>query len=53
LCQFLGVPVPDKPFPHINDRKTTKRLYLAARVAAVLAAAGVLSVLIWLTKTLI
>jgi hypothetical protein len=33
LCEFVGVPAPDGPFPHINDRKTTRRMYLAARVA--------------------
>jgi len=22
LCAFLGVPVPDEPFPHVNDRAT-------------------------------
>ncbi|KAI1923140.1 hypothetical protein LOZ58_003693 [Ophidiomyces ophidiicola] len=22
LCEFLGVPVPDEPFPHLNDSKT-------------------------------
>lgn len=22
LCRFLGVPVPDQPFPHLNDRTT-------------------------------
>ncbi|MCA9698204.1 MAG: hypothetical protein KC431_11820, partial [Myxococcales bacterium] len=21
LCEFLGVPVPDLPFPHVNDRQ--------------------------------
>lgn len=31
LCAFLSVPVPDKPFPHINDRKMTQRMYFAAR----------------------
>jgi hypothetical protein len=22
LCEFLGVPAPDEPFPHVNDRST-------------------------------
>jgi len=26
LCDFLSVPVPHKPFPHINERKSFKRL---------------------------
>ena len=25
LCAFLGVPVPDKPFPHVNDSDEFKR----------------------------
>jgi hypothetical protein len=26
LCKFLGVPVPDEPFPHINSRDETRKL---------------------------
>jgi hypothetical protein len=26
LCEFLGVPVPDKPFPRVNTRDETERL---------------------------
>lgn len=25
LCAFLGVPVPDEPFPHVNDRESLAR----------------------------
>lgn len=25
LCEFLGVPVPDEPFPHVNDRESLAR----------------------------
>ena len=25
LCQFLGVPVPQTPFPNVNDRKEIKK----------------------------
>lgn len=25
LCAFLDVPVPDRPFPHLNDAKVTRR----------------------------
>lgn len=33
LCDFLGVPVPDKPFPHANDRvKMQQRIRLFRRV---------------------
>ncbi len=30
LCAFLDVPVPDKPFPHVNDAATTKRAVTSA-----------------------
>ena len=26
LCDFLDVPVPDRPFPHVNDRETMLRM---------------------------
>ncbi len=26
LCEFLDVPVPDKPFPHLNDTAETRRI---------------------------
>lgn len=26
LCDFLGVPLPDSPFPHVNSREETARL---------------------------
>ncbi|MCB8962264.1 MAG: sulfotransferase family protein, partial [Ardenticatenales bacterium] len=26
LCAFLEVPVPDQPFPHVNDRQVLQRL---------------------------
>jgi hypothetical protein len=32
LCDFLGVPIPETEFPHVNDRKMTKRMYAAARI---------------------
>lgn len=51
LCDFLGVPVPDEPFPNLNDRASIKKtiagimkgayvvlgLYIAAALLAVLA----------------
>ncbi|MFK7801551.1 MAG: sulfotransferase family protein [Anaerolineae bacterium] len=32
LCQFLDVPVPSTPFPHLNDKKTFKRLILMQKL---------------------
>lgn len=32
LCDFLGVPIPDKPFPHINERRSFTRLIRLLKV---------------------
>ncbi len=40
LCEFLGVPVPDNDYPHLNDAKNIKRLILVARTLGWLAIAG-------------
>jgi len=32
LCEFLDIPVPEGEFPHVNDRKMTRRLYTLARL---------------------
>ncbi len=53
LCAFLDVPVPKKPFPHINDRKTTQRMYLVARVMAALLSIGAIAILIWLASLIV
>ena len=34
LCRFLGVAVPDRKFPNINDRATMRRMIMRATVAA-------------------
>jgi hypothetical protein len=31
LCEFLDVPVPRRPFPHLNDAKVTRRVVAAVR----------------------
>ncbi len=31
LCAFLDVPVPDEPFPHVNDRAVIRRQFGAVR----------------------
>lgn len=43
LCEFLGVEIPDKPFPHLNDADTfrrTIRVRLALALAAPIVAAA-------------
>jgi hypothetical protein len=47
LCAFLGVPVPDEPFPHVNDAAWMRRRITAVRIGtralpAVLAGAALL-----------
>lgn len=32
LCGFLGVPVPDRPFPHVNDTERMKRWLTVTRI---------------------
>jgi hypothetical protein len=32
LCAFLGVPVPDTPFPNVNDRAEVKKLIRGRRL---------------------
>jgi hypothetical protein len=47
LCAFLGVPVPDEPFPHVNDAAWMRRRISAVRVATrALPAVGVAAALI-------
>jgi len=31
LCEFLGVPVPPGPFPHVNDSRSLRRRFAAIR----------------------
>ena len=33
LCKFLDVPVPDTPFPHLNDSADFQRMFRFARTA--------------------
>ena len=40
LCEFLGVEVPDKPFPHLNDAGEIQRLILLVRTLSVAVAAA-------------
>jgi hypothetical protein len=53
LCEFLDVPEPDEPFPHLNDTaqmqrgmKSMKALTVAVRVALALSVAAALTLLL-------
>lgn len=56
LCQFLDVPVPDAPFPQVNDRAEVKKLIggliVTGYVTLAIGAALVLGVLFGLSKLL-
>jgi hypothetical protein len=58
LCEFLGVPVPDEPFPRLNDTAQMQRgmravraLTVAVRVALALSAAAALVLLFRRART--
>jgi hypothetical protein len=46
LCEFLGVPVPDKPFPHINERKSFIRMIRLLKVLNWLVPVLILSLIV-------
>lgn len=51
LCAFLDVPIPEgKPFPHLNDAATMRRLLLVGNATVVGLAAGVLAFALWLSS---
>jgi hypothetical protein len=54
LCDFLGVEVPDEPFPHLNDTRQMRRrligLVAASAAVPVLAVAAVLAALALLLR---
>jgi hypothetical protein len=49
LCAFLGLPVPETPFPNINDRADFTKMFTVMKVAAggILAAGFVLVAALW------
>lgn len=53
LCAFLGVPIPDSPFPRVNETATFKRIVFAITVVCwlVLILPPVLAIGIWLWLT--
>jgi hypothetical protein len=54
LCDFLGVEVPDEPFPHLNDSREMRRrllgLVAASAAVPVLAGAGIIVALAHLLR---
>lgn len=52
LCDFLNVPVPDVPFPNVNDRRTIKKQFYLVVVGVTVAQIVVFGLLAWLGYTL-
>jgi len=54
LCDFLGVEVPDEPFPHLNDTREMRRrllgLVAASAAVPILAGAGIIVALAYLLR---
>jgi hypothetical protein len=48
LCRFLGVPVPDSAYPHLNDAAQIRRLIAGARIAAWVVPVALLAGIGWL-----
>ena len=48
LCTFLNVPVPDTPFPHLNDTRTFRRLWIFATGLLIALAVVIIAILIFL-----
>ena len=52
LCEFIGLPIPDAPFPRVNEQATIRRniwlLRLAGPVFAVIGLAGLAGLASWL-----
>jgi hypothetical protein len=47
LCRFLGVAVPDKPFPRVNDRKAIKSKFRKIALIATTILVGLLALVFW------
>merc|ERR1712013_944616 len=48
LCRFLDVPVPDSPFPNINNSTEVRRVFNIMKAVAWLAVLGVLGMMFFL-----
>lgn len=53
LCRFLGNPIPDKPFPRINQRKMTLSIYAGSIMLAAAAVISLAALVIWLAVTVL
>ena len=47
LCKFLDVPVPDTPFPNINNSNEVRRVFNTIKTVAWLAILSVFGLVFW------
>lgn len=48
LCKFLEVPVPDKPFPHLNETRQYEKVILLLQIAGWIATMAVIAGIAWI-----
>lgn len=53
LCTFLGVPIPDRPFPHANDAGSIARMLRLAAVTLIVLAVAVVGLALWGIQSLL
>ena len=47
LCEFLNVPMPEKPFPHFNNRAMTRLGFVGVRIFGIFTVLAIPLLLIW------
>lgn len=52
LCEFLNIPVPDEPFPRINQRQMTRNMFRVARIVPVAVVVLLLALIAYLLSLL-
>ncbi len=52
LCEFLDVPVPDRPFPHANHRSLIRFGFVAVRIFGILIVASLIALITYLLLSL-
>lgn len=52
LCRFLDLPVPDRPFPHLNDSRTFQWIFRLASLTLVTLMVGTVATGYWLLRWL-
>jgi hypothetical protein len=53
LCKFLGVPIPDCPYPHVNDTAEFQKIIYAINISGYLLAGGLVATSAYLMRWLV